>query len=101
MLSNISKKFQEHPNEVNESYGAHFVNALYFAGCLFFASVACLLHAVLPFLCKTTGSSEVKRLYSKMVVNRNSPNANNQSSNNNKGFNSTGNANSLRTEIDS
>ena len=100
MLSNILKKFQEHPNEVNESYGAHFVNALYFSGRLLFASAACLLHAVLPFLCKTTGSSEVKRLYSKMVVNRNSPDTNNQSRST-KGFNSGGIRNSLRTETDS
>ncbi len=100
MLSNILRKFQEHPHEVNESYGAHFLNALSFAGCLLLAAAACLVHAVLPFVCKTTGSSQVKRLYSKMVVNRNDLDTNNHRSTDN-GFSNTGISNSLRTETES
>ena len=100
MLSNIVRKFQDHPNEVNESYGVHFVNALSFASRLFLAAAACLVHAVLPYLCKTTGSSEVKKLYSKMVVNRNYPDTNNHRSADN-GFSNSGIPNSLRTETES
>ena len=32
--------------------------------------LACLVHAVLPFLCTSTGSQTIRRLHDRMVVNR-------------------------------
>ena len=70
MISFIIDKFQEHPSEVGETYWQHFCHAFSFAACLLLAAGACLIHAILPFCCTTTGSSAVKKLYSNMVTNR-------------------------------
>ena len=70
MIPFLTNKLQEHPNEVGETYWEHFCHAFLFSTRLFFAASVCLVHAILPFCFKTTGSSEVKRLYSRMVTNR-------------------------------
>ena len=70
MVSFLINKLQEHPNEVGETYWEHFGHAFFFSTRLFFAASVCLVHAILPFCFKTTGSSVVKRLYSSMVTNR-------------------------------
>ena len=70
MISFLTNKLQEHPNEVGETYWEHFCHAFLFSTRLFFAASVCLVHAILPFCFKMTGSSEVKRLYSRMVANR-------------------------------
>ncbi|MGH7069184.1 MAG: DUF6356 family protein [Acetobacteraceae bacterium] len=62
--------FTEHPASVGESYGQHFVVACSFGGAMLGAGLACLLHAVFPFLCVRTGSSTIRRLHERMVVNR-------------------------------
>lgn len=67
-MSKVS--FTEHPNSVGETYGQHLRSALSFSGPLLFAGIACLIHGFLPFLCTTTGSSTVRRLYDRMVVHR-------------------------------
>ena len=70
MISPIFDKFQHHPSEVGETYWEHFCHALGFALRLFVAAGACLVHAILPFLFTTTGSTMINNLYSKMVQNR-------------------------------
>ena len=70
MVSFLINKLQEHPNEVGETYWEHLRHAFLFSTRLFFAASVCLVHAILPFCFKTTGSSVVKRLYSSMVTNR-------------------------------
>ena len=37
---------------------------------MFIASLACLVHAVLPFLFVKTGSEAIETLYDRMVANR-------------------------------
>jgi hypothetical protein len=59
--------FTEHPDAVGESYLEHMAVALSFAGPLLAAGLAALVHAFLPFLCVTTASSTVKRLYARMT----------------------------------
>lgn len=61
--------FTAHPRSVGESYWQHMRFALGFAGTLFVAAGAALVHALFPFLCEKTGSTLVKRLYAR-VANR-------------------------------
>jgi len=57
-MKNILILFTDHPNSVGESYLQHGLVALSYSIKLFFASVICFVHAFLPFLFKTTASSE-------------------------------------------
>jgi hypothetical protein len=63
----LKRLFTEHPESVGESYFEHMAVALSFAGPLLLAGLAALVHAFLPFLCLTTASSTVKRLYARMM----------------------------------
>jgi hypothetical protein len=63
----LKQLFTEHPESVGESYFEHMGVALSFAGPLLLAGMAALVHAFLPFLCLTTSSATVKRLYARMT----------------------------------
>ncbi|MBF9232940.1 DUF6356 family protein [Microvirga alba] len=63
----LKRLFTEHPDSVGESYFEHMGVALSFAGPLIAAGFAALVHAFLPFLCVTTASATVKRLYARMT----------------------------------
>ncbi|MEM7471567.1 MAG: DUF6356 family protein [Pseudomonadota bacterium] len=54
--------FRAHPASVGESYFGHLRFALGFAGKLFLAAGAALLHAFIPPLCETSASRAVKEL---------------------------------------
>lgn len=62
--------FKEHPASVGESYFQHMGSAFGFAGRLFGAAAACLLHGLFPFLFTRTGSTAVKRLHEDMTAAR-------------------------------
>ena len=62
--------FTDHPASVDETYWEHLAVALGFGLTLLAASLACLVHAILPFLFVKTGSSLIDRLHDRMVVNR-------------------------------
>lgn len=62
--------FTSHPASVGESYLEHLGAALWFSGRLFVASLACLLHAFLPFLFDKTGSRIVSQLSEHMIAKR-------------------------------
>lgn len=62
--------FTRHPATVGESYGDHFLAASGFGVRMLLAALACLIHAVLPFLFVTTGSNTIRALNDRMVVNR-------------------------------
>jgi len=66
----LQNLFTEHPASVGETYGEHFGTALGFAFWMFVASVACAIHAVLPFAFVRTGSGIITRLHDRMVQNR-------------------------------
>ena len=61
---------KRHLRSVDESYVQHGRHALGFAAHLFVGSLACLLHAIFPFLFERTGSDIIQRLHDRMVVNR-------------------------------
>lgn len=66
----MAVSFTQHPHEVGETYGEHFVVAGSFGLAMILGGLACLVHGVLPFLCTTTGSRTVRRLHDRMVTNR-------------------------------
>jgi len=66
----LRRLFTEHPASVGESYGEHMAMAGSFALHMFLGSLACLLHALLPFLFVKTGSSIIQDLHGRMVTNR-------------------------------
>ena len=61
------KLFTAHPNSVGESYWQHFMTAGSFGVSLIAAGLACLVHGIFPFLCKTTGSRAVRSLADRMI----------------------------------
>lgn len=60
----------DHLDEVGESYWEHMLKAAGFAVAMLLGGVACLVHAALPFLFVTTGSTRVRHLHDVMVENR-------------------------------
>ncbi len=66
----IRRLFTEHPASVNETYFEHLCAAMSFATVMAVATLACLVHAFLPFLCVTTGSRKITELHDRIVANR-------------------------------
>lgn len=62
--------FTDHPATVGETYWQHLASAWGFSWRMMLASLACLIHALLPFLFEKTGSQAITRLHDRMVVNR-------------------------------
>ena len=62
--------FTRHPQDVGETYAEHFGVASSFGWAMIRGGLACYVHAVLPFLCTSTGSRTVRTLHDRMVVNR-------------------------------
>ena len=56
MTARLLRAFTEHPDSIGETYWQHLAFALGFAARLMLAGLAALVHAVLPFLFKTTAS---------------------------------------------
>ena len=57
--------FLDHPASVEESFFEHMGFALKFAGLLFLAACAALVHAFIPALCERTASRIVGELYAR------------------------------------
>ena len=64
----------EHPASLGETYFQHMAEALVFGVKMISGGLACLIHAVLPFLFVNTGSLQVKDLYA-LSETRLKPNA--------------------------
>jgi hypothetical protein len=64
------RAFTDHPATVGETYLEHMHSASWFATTMFVGALACLVHAVLPFACQTSGSRRIKQLHERMVTNR-------------------------------
>ena len=62
--------FTAHPHSVGETYGQHLRMAMGFAGAMFVASLACAVHALLPFAFERTGSNAITNLHRRMVTHR-------------------------------
>lgn len=64
-MTKVLNLFTAHPASVDESFGEHFVFAMKFAGLLFAAAGAALVHAILPFMFEKTASRIIAKLYNK------------------------------------
>ncbi|MCY3621240.1 MAG: DUF6356 family protein [Gammaproteobacteria bacterium] len=60
----------DHLDEVGESYWEHMLKATGFAVAMLVGGVACLVHALLPFLFVRTGSARIRHLHEVMVETR-------------------------------
>jgi hypothetical protein len=70
LISQVNRAFSEHPAAVGETYSEHLVTAGGFGWTLLKASLACFVHAVLPFVFEKTGSIAITELHARMVSNR-------------------------------
>ena len=61
----ITRIFLEHPAKVDETFLEHMAFALKFAGLLFAAGGAALVHALVPCLFEKTASGIIAKLYAK------------------------------------
>jgi hypothetical protein len=68
MLYSLIKIFNEHPKSLNETYGEHLLGALVFSVTFFACSIIVTIHAVFPFIFKTTATDLLIR-----VIKRNRP----------------------------
>lgn len=62
----IDVLFLKHPRSVDESYFEHMAFAGRFAGLLFLAAGAALVHAIIPCLFEKTASRIVVRLHDRL-----------------------------------
>ena len=66
----LRRLFTEHPASVDETYLEHMGAAAWFGTHMLLAGLACLVHAVLPFLFIKTGSLAISMLHERMVTKR-------------------------------
>jgi len=64
----IAVIFTDHPATVNETFLQHMKFALGFSFWLGVASMAALVHAIIPALCETTASRILKRLHVRIMA---------------------------------
>lgn len=66
----LRRLFLDHPASVGESYLEHFGVASRFGVRMVVGGVGALIHGLLPFACKTTGSRTIAALHAEMVAKR-------------------------------
>lgn len=66
----MANPFTDHPAEIGESYGEHFAAASSFGLTMVGAGLACMIHAVLPFVFTHTASKSVHRLNREIATKR-------------------------------
>jgi hypothetical protein len=64
------QRFTQHPTAVGESYLQHFAKASGFGLHMIAAGLACVIHAVFPFLFQHTGSDVIRNLNQAMEQRR-------------------------------
>ena len=64
------KLFLDHPASVGETYGEHAVFAASVGWTMFLGSIACFVHALVPALFPTTGSSAIIELHERVMSAR-------------------------------
>ncbi|WP_428407528.1 DUF6356 family protein [Hyphococcus sp.] len=66
----IKRAFTEHPASVGESYFQHMGMAFGFGAKMALGGLACMIHAVFPFLFVCTGRKCIEDLHHRMVTHR-------------------------------
>ena len=70
LLASVNRAFCRHPASVGESYSEHLVVAGSFGWALLKASLACFVHALLPFAFEKTASLAITEMHARMVTKR-------------------------------
>lgn len=66
----IRRLFLDHPASVGESYVEHFRVASGFGTAMIIGGIGAVVHAFLPFVCKTRGSDTINTLHARLVAKR-------------------------------
>lgn len=66
----IKRAFTEHPASVGESYFEHLGMAFGFGAKMVISGIACLIHAIFPFMFVCTGRKCIEELHTRMVTHR-------------------------------
>jgi len=69
-VSQLQRLFTEHPASVGETWLQHCCSACRFSMLMLAGGFICAVHALLPFLFRTTGSDIIRRLHHDMVGHR-------------------------------
>jgi hypothetical protein len=63
----IQQRFTQHPASVDETYLEHFKVASGIGRELVSAGFACMMHAFVPSMCETTGSTKINELNARIA----------------------------------
>jgi hypothetical protein len=66
----IQRLFIDHPRSVGEGYFEHMRASLTVGGRLLAAAAGCFVHALVPGLCTTTGSTAILKLHGEIYPRR-------------------------------
>ena len=66
----FARMFTDHPKTVGESYLAHMGASFAIAGRLLAAGSKCVVHGLVPGLCKTAGSDAIMTLHREVAPRR-------------------------------
>ncbi len=66
----LKRIFLDHPASVGEGYLEHAAFAARFGWTMLLGSLACFVHALIPALCKSNGSTTVLRLHDRLMKAR-------------------------------
>ena len=66
----IQRLLIDHPHSVGETYFEHMRASFTVAGRLAAAAVGCVVHAIVPGLCTTTGSTAILKLHGEIYPRR-------------------------------
>jgi hypothetical protein len=69
----LAQLFTRHPASVGETYLQHLCTAATFGLRMLAGGLACVVHALLPFLFERTASRYIEQLYQQMVLSRTAP----------------------------
>ena len=69
-MSIWNRLFADHPASIDETYGQHLVQALGFGVRMIWGGLQCIVHALVPGLCVTSGSEMISELHERMVTHR-------------------------------
>jgi len=66
----FARLFLDHPRAVRETYFEHMAASLGVAARLGSAAAKCVVHALVPGLCKTAGSDAILKLHAEIAPRR-------------------------------
>ncbi len=66
----FARLFIDHPRTVNEGYFEHMGAAFSVGGRLAIAALKCLVHGLVPGMCKTAGSDAILKLHGEISPRR-------------------------------